>query len=99
VTFSDWSRRKWFKPALTAGLVITGVLGGFTVGGGPRCHSGCPTTADAAALHAPAQLTFRPGSRARGVDPLEPVSVTATSGRLTDVKMVSDSGKSVAGVL
>ena len=84
---------------LAAGLVITGILGGFMVGEGARCHSGCSSTADAAALHAPAQLTFRPDSRARGVDPLEPVSVTATSGRLTDVKMVSDSGKSIAGVL
>ena len=84
---------------LAAGLVITGIFGGFMVGEGPRCHSGCSSTADAAALHAPAQLTFRPDSRARGVDPLEPVSVTATSGRLTDVKMVSDSGKSIAGVL
>jgi len=99
VTISDWSRRKWFRPVLAAGLVIMGVLGGFMVGEGSRCHSGCSSTADAAAQHSPAQLTFRPDSRKRGVDPLEPVSVTATSGRLTDVKMVSDSGKSIAGVL
>ena len=99
MTISDWPRRKWFRPVLAAGLVITGVLGGFTAGEVARCHSGCRSTADAAALHSPAQLTFRPGSHARGVDPLEKVSVTATSGRLTDVKMVSDSGKSIAGVL
>jgi lipoprotein-anchoring transpeptidase ErfK/SrfK len=99
LTFSDWPRRKWFRPVLAAALVFTGVLGGFTLGWVPRCRSGCPSTADAAALHAPAHLTFRPDSHARGVDPLEPVAVTATSGRLTSVEMVSDAGKSVAGVL
>jgi lipoprotein-anchoring transpeptidase ErfK/SrfK len=50
-------------------------------------------------LHAPAQVTFRPASNARGVNPVDPVSVTATSGTLTGVQMVNDGGTPVAGVL
>ena len=52
----------------------------------------CPPLVGAAVLHAPAQVTFRPASHARGVDPVEPVSVTATSGTLTGVQMVNDAG-------
>jgi lipoprotein-anchoring transpeptidase ErfK/SrfK len=89
----------WFRRALAAALVVIGAAGGVTVGWGPRCGGGCAPRVDAAALHAPAQVTFRPASDARGVDPVEPVSVTATSGTLTGVQMVNDAGKPVAGVL
>lgn len=77
-------------------LVVTGVLG-VTVGWGSRCQGKCAPSAAAAAK--PAQLTFRPASQARDVAPVEPVSVTATSGTLTSVQMVNDAGKPLAGAL
>ena len=92
-------QHKWFRSALAAALVVTGVLGGATVGWGSRCRGVCPPLVDAAVSRAPAQVTFRPASNARGVDPVEPVSATATSGTLTGVQMVDDAGKHVAGVL
>ena len=99
MTIPDCRQHKLFRRVLAAALVVTGVLGGATVGWGPRCRGGCPPLVGAAVLHAPAQVTFRPASHARGVDPVEPVSVTATSGTLTGVQMVNDAGKPVAGVL
>jgi lipoprotein-anchoring transpeptidase ErfK/SrfK len=99
VTIPDCRRHTWFRRALAAALVVTGVLGGVTVGFGSRCRGGCPPRVDAAVLHAPAQVTFLPASNARGVDPVAPVSVTATSGTLTGVQMVSNAGRPVAGVL
>jgi lipoprotein-anchoring transpeptidase ErfK/SrfK len=99
VTIPDYVRHKWFRRTLATALVITGVLGAVIVGWGPRCRGGCPPLADAAVLHAPAQVTFRPASNAGGVNPVDPVSVTATSGTLTGVQMVNDAGTPVAGVL
>ncbi|GBE63899.1 hypothetical protein MFM001_03610 [Mycobacterium sp. MFM001] len=64
------------------------------------CGSGDKThPPDAAALHAPAKVTIKPAPDARNVDPLEPVSVSAESGTLTDVQMVNDNGKHVQGVV
>jgi lipoprotein-anchoring transpeptidase ErfK/SrfK len=99
VTVREFLQHKRFRRALAAALVVTGVLGGATVGLGPRCRGGCTPRVDAATSHAPAQVTFHPASNARGVDPLEHVSVTATSGTLIAVQMVNDAGKPVAGVL
>jgi hypothetical protein len=99
VTVRDFLQHKRFRRTLAAALVVTGVLGGATVGLGPRCRGGCTPRGDAAVSHAPAQVTFRPASNARGVDPVEHVSVTATSGTLIGVQMVNDAGKPVAGVL
>jgi hypothetical protein len=78
-------------------LVVIGALGVVAVGLGPRCRDGCP--AGAAVAQTPARVTFHPASHARGVDPLEPVSVTAASGTLTGVRMVNDAGKPIDGVL
>ena len=99
MTIPDYVRHKWFRSALAAALVITGVLGAVIVGWGPRCRGGCTPRVDAATSHAPAQVLFHPASSAPGVDPLEHVSVTATSGTLTGVQMVNDAGTPVAGVL
>jgi lipoprotein-anchoring transpeptidase ErfK/SrfK len=44
-------------------------------------------------------VTCHPAPHARDVDPLEPVSVSAASGTLIDVRMVNDADKPVAGVL
>jgi hypothetical protein len=98
VTTPDRRQHTWFRRALAAVLVVTGALGGATVGWGSRCRGACPPPAGPV-LQAPAHVTFRPASNARGVDPLEPVSVAATSGKLTSVQMVNDAGKPVAGVL
>jgi hypothetical protein len=99
VTIPELLQHKWFRSVLAAALVATGVLGGVTVGWESRCRGGCPPRVDAAVLHAPAQVTFRPASKARGVDPLEHVSVTAASGTLIGVQMVNDAGTPVAGVM
>jgi lipoprotein-anchoring transpeptidase ErfK/SrfK len=99
VKIPDCCQHKWFRCALAAALVVIGVLGGVTAGWGSWCRGSCSSPVDAARLHAPAQVTFRPASHARGVDPLEPVSVTATSGKLTGVQMVNEAGKPIAGVL
>jgi lipoprotein-anchoring transpeptidase ErfK/SrfK len=99
VGIPDWSQHKWFRRGLAGALVVTGALGVGVVGWGPPCRGGCAPTVGAAASQGPARLTFRPASHARGVDPLEPVSVTASSGTLTGVRMVNDAGKPVAGVL
>jgi len=93
----DWLGHRWFRHGLAAALVVTAILGGATIGSGPRCRAGCPPSA--AAAQAPAHVTFHPASHARGVDPLESVSVTAASGTLTGVRMVNDAGKTVGGVL
>ena len=99
MTIPDYLRHKWFRRTLAGALVVTGVLGAVVVGWGLRCQSGCPPLADAAVLRAPAQVVFRPASNARGVKPVEPVSVTATSGTLIGVHMANDAGKPLAGVL
>lgn len=46
----------------------------------------------------PVQLSMTPGPGVAGVDPLAPVTVTASSGSLVTVEMVNDAGKPVEGV-
>ena len=53
MTIPDYIRHKWFRSALAAALVITGVLGAVIVGWGPRCRGGCTPRVDAATSHAP----------------------------------------------
>jgi lipoprotein-anchoring transpeptidase ErfK/SrfK len=47
----------------------------------------------------PARVAVVPGPDARNVDPLSAVSVTATDGTLTDVRMTNDAGQPVPGVM
>lgn len=92
--------------ALGAVLVITGLLGTIVSLSVPRCHEPC---APSGAVHAevreptprsaPAAVTAVPGAGARDVDPLVPLSVTATSGRLLDVAMVNEQGARIVGVM
>ncbi len=91
-------QRNWFRPALAAVLIMTGVLGAFATDWGRGCAIGCQQR-NASRTHEPAKLTFQPSSHTHGVDPLTPVSVTAASGTLTDVRMVNDAGKAIAGVM
>jgi lipoprotein-anchoring transpeptidase ErfK/SrfK len=67
-----------------------------------RCPAVCTKTVDghvAAPQPAPAVVTIAPPPDARDVDPLAPVSVTAALGRLTDVALINDAGKPVAGIM
>ncbi|HEY3924841.1 MAG TPA: Ig-like domain-containing protein [Acidothermaceae bacterium] len=99
MTSPDRRRRKWFRRTLAVALVITGALGVAAVGREFGCRGGCSPSAGAAASRSPAQVTCHPAPHARDVDPLEPVSVSAASGTLIDVRMVNDADKPVAGVL
>jgi lipoprotein-anchoring transpeptidase ErfK/SrfK len=85
------------------------VLGGVVVTDTPQCPgSKCQVVAaprDLAAsdpvvpTSAPAVLSIAPTPGADKVNPAGPVMITATSGTITDVTMVNDSGKEIPGVL
>jgi lipoprotein-anchoring transpeptidase ErfK/SrfK len=47
----------------------------------------------------PVELSMNPGPNADNVDPLAPVTVTATAGSLLRVAMVNETGKAVEGVM
>jgi lipoprotein-anchoring transpeptidase ErfK/SrfK len=67
-----------------------------------RCTVACATTVvgrPAAPPPAAAEVKIVPEPDARDVDPLAPVSVTAATGTLTDVHMVNDTGKPIAGIM
>lgn len=87
------------RGGLVTVLVVVGVMGGLLTLHLAHCHGGCRRLSDAAASHRPATVDIRPATDARDVDPLEPVSVAAKSGTLTDVQMVNDSAKSVRGIM
>ncbi|UMB69479.1 L,D-transpeptidase [Mycobacterium paraterrae] len=95
---AEFVQRNWFRPVLAAVLIATAVLGAFAADWGRGCSTECQQR-NAARAHEPAQLSFQPAAHAHGVDPLTPVSVTAESGTLTDVRMVNDAGKPLAGVM
>jgi lipoprotein-anchoring transpeptidase ErfK/SrfK len=57
------------------------------------------TATSTATAQAEPLITFTPEHEANDVDPRGPVSVTAPSGTLTDVQMVDDAGKLIAGVI
>jgi lipoprotein-anchoring transpeptidase ErfK/SrfK len=60
-----------------------------------------PIVASAAPMPppAPAMITVTPASAAADVSPAAPVLVRASAGTLTDVQMVNENGKSVAGIM
>jgi lipoprotein-anchoring transpeptidase ErfK/SrfK len=67
-----------------------------------RCTVACATTVvgrPSAPPPAAAEVKIVPEPDARDVDPLSPVSVTAATGTLTDVHMVNDTGKPIAGIM
>jgi hypothetical protein len=47
----------------------------------------------------PVALSMNPGPNAQDVDPLAPVTVTATAGSLLTVEMINETGKVVEGVM
>ncbi|WP_210085618.1 L,D-transpeptidase family protein [Mycobacterium sp. OAE908] len=62
-------------------------------------HQSAPTGAPLPNPAEPASLKIEPAPGAHDVDPVAPVSVSAQTGTLTDVAMVNDTGKPVAGIL
>lgn len=102
MTFSRRARGAW----LAVVLAVIGVLGGFVVNSATRCENGCQVVAAARDLSAsvpvapsPANLAVVPAAGAEDVSPAAPVSVTASSGTITDVAMVNDAGRTIAGAL
>jgi lipoprotein-anchoring transpeptidase ErfK/SrfK len=99
------SRRVRVATAISAVAAL--VLLGGDVGAGPaRCSSHCEVANAAHTVSAPAPAPPQPAAvgvfpqpQADDVNPAAPVSVAAFSGTIDDVKMVSDSGKTVAGAL
>ncbi|MCV7346003.1 L,D-transpeptidase [Mycolicibacterium rhodesiae] len=90
---------------LAAVLLITAVLGAVVSVNLGRCVTNCtPATSpgalsgDKAAPPGPAVLAITPGRGAADVDPLAPVTVTATSGTLAEVVMVNEQGNRIVGI-
>lgn len=78
----------WWRRVLLAVLVVLGLVVG-------ACHHPVPAAKPPEA----ARITITPGPDARDVDPVAPVVVKADAGTLTDVRMVNEGGKPVAGVM
>lgn len=88
---ATWSRR-----LLLGAFVIIAVVGGLQIVLSPRCGKGnCAVTK----VSGPAQVTITPSANTHGVDPVVQVLVKADTGTLTDVRMQSDRGKLVDGVM
>jgi lipoprotein-anchoring transpeptidase ErfK/SrfK len=86
-------------------LAVLAVLGGVVISTGPRCPDHCQTQAAgliptaATPSPQPAALVIKPTPGAKKLDPTTRVQVIAATGTLTDVTMVNDKGKAVAGVM
>jgi hypothetical protein len=95
---------------LATAFAALAVLGGVLVTDAPRCP-GSKCQVVAAAPHGvddphpavptsePAVLSVLPNPGTDEINPAGPVMVTATSGTITDVTMVNDSGKVIPGIL
>jgi hypothetical protein len=81
-------------------FVLVGVVGAVQIASLSRCPNGnCPRPGVSSEASGPARVTVTPGPNARDVDPVTHVVVKADTGKLTDVRMVNDAGKPVAGVM
>ena len=100
-----WSRRVRVISAIAAIAALV-LLAGDVAETTDPCSNGCDV---ASAAHTasppqpvppqPAALGVFPKPQAADVDPAAPVSVTAFSGRIDDVKLVDDWGETVPGAL
>jgi lipoprotein-anchoring transpeptidase ErfK/SrfK len=100
-----WSRRVRVTSAIAAIAALV-LLAGDVAETTDPCSTGCDV---ASAAHTasppqpvppqPAALGVFPKPQAADVDPAAPVSVTAFSGRIDDVKLVDDWGETVPGAL
>nr|WP_116111235.1 MULTISPECIES: Ig-like domain-containing protein [Amycolatopsis] len=81
-------------------VLAAGLLAGCTAEAGNGGTSGSGASASASAEAArPASIAVVPSSGAADVAPGEPVSVTATGGRLTEVTLRNPEGEAVPGAL
>jgi lipoprotein-anchoring transpeptidase ErfK/SrfK len=90
----------WPRRLLLAVLLLVGVVGAVQIASLPRCPNGnCPRPGISSAGSGRAHVTIVPGAGAHDVDPVAHVMVKADAGTLTDVRMVNDSGRPIAGVM
>jgi lipoprotein-anchoring transpeptidase ErfK/SrfK len=82
---------------LAAALVLLAVVAAGWSVSLTRCEHNCHGTAGSST--APASVTITPAPGAHDVSPLETVSVTASTGTLTDVQLVNDAGKRIDGAM
>ncbi len=85
---------------LLAVLVVLGLVGAVQMASLSRCQNGnCPRSGSASKDSGAAHMTLTPGAGAHDVDPVAQVMVKADAGKLTDVRMVNEGGKSVEPVM
>jgi lipoprotein-anchoring transpeptidase ErfK/SrfK len=90
---------------LAGGLVTALLVATQTASAAPCTYGWCgdtkppPVAAPIVVPGQPAVLAITPRPDADGVDPLGAVSVTATAGKLIDVRMVNDRGAVVTGIM
>jgi len=81
-------------------FVLVGVVGAVQIASLSRCPNGdCSRPGASSQASGAARVTVTPGPNARDVDPLAHVMVKADTGKLTDVRLVNEAGKSVEGVM
>lgn len=89
--------RTWRGPAgLLAALGLVTALVAAGCGAGSRSGT---TAGEGQAAPRTIQLTVQPADQAAGVSPIDPVTVTAADGTLTDVKLANADGRAVQGQL
>ncbi|WP_096291165.1 L,D-transpeptidase [Mycobacterium ahvazicum] len=74
-------------------FVVVGLCATIQIAASPRCPNCTTKATDALAI------SFTPGVNARDVDPVSPVQVKVENGTLTEVRMVNEAGRSIAGVM
>jgi lipoprotein-anchoring transpeptidase ErfK/SrfK len=89
-------------------LIVTALLPAAASVASARCASGCDRSTAAQSSAAkpessappiPAFVTVTPPPTAQGVSPTARVLVRASAGTLTDVQMVNEDGKAIAGIM
>jgi lipoprotein-anchoring transpeptidase ErfK/SrfK len=100
-----WSRRVRVISAIAAIAALV-LLAGDVAETTDPCSTGCDVASAAHTASPPQPVPPRPAAlgvfpkpQAADVDPAAPVSVTAFSGRIDDVKLVDDWGETVPGAL
>jgi lipoprotein-anchoring transpeptidase ErfK/SrfK len=94
------ARRRRVRYSLLALLVLVTIFGTAQLVSSSRCsNAGCTHSAGGREAQAPARVAITPEPNAKNVEPVAHVMVSAKTGTLTNVQMVNDEGKPVAGVM
>ncbi len=92
--------RRRVRYGLLAMLMVVAVFGAAQLASSPHCsNADCSPAAVGREAKVPAQVAITPSLNATNVEPVAQVLVSARTGTLTDVQMVNDQGKPVAGVM